>query len=250
MNKKRNFAKMALLSALLCGLASPTFVGCKDYDDDIKDLQEQNTSNKKEIDDILQKIKDGQYVQKVESVAEGIKITLGSGDVVTIKNGINGTNGTNGIDGVDGIDGVSPVLHIETIDGVDWFVDQNGVKVGEVPVPTPGEPGQPGQPGEPGQPGTPGVSGKSPYIIGEADANGLTAIGNWAVYDDEAKAWKDSGVKSVNAVDIHSAYVVEEADAFILNVWNDEKGEYESFYLPKAVNYIQSLVFSPTYSAG
>lgn len=158
--------------------------------------------------------------------------------------------GTNGIDGVDGIDGVSPVLHIETIDGVDWFVDQNGVKVGEVPVPTPGEPGQPGQPGEPGQPGTPGVSGKSPYIIGEADANGLTAIGNWAVYDDEAKAWKDSGVKAVNAVDIHSAYVVEEADAFILNVWNDEKGEYESFYLPKAVNYIQSLVFSPTYSAG
>ena len=250
MNKKRNFAKMALLGALLCGLASPTFVGCKDYDDDIKDLQEQITSNKKEIDDILQKIKDGQYVQKVESVAEGIKITLGSGDVVTIKNGINGTNGTNGIDGVDGIDGVSPVLHIETIDGVDWFVDQNGVKVGEVPVPTPGEPGQPGQPGEPGQPGTPGVSGKSPYIIGEADANGLTAIGNWAVYDDEAKAWKDSGVKAVNAVDIHSAYVVEEADAFILNVWNDEKGEYESFYLPKAVNYIQSLVFSPTYSAG
>ena len=157
MNKKRNFAKMALLGALLCGLASPTFVGCKVYDDDIKDLQEQITSNKKEIDDILQKIKDGQYVQKVESVAEGIKITLGSGDVVTIKNGINGTNGTNGIDGVDGIDGVSPVLHIETIDGVDWFVDQNGVKVGEVPVPTPGEPGQPGQPGEPGQPGTPGV---------------------------------------------------------------------------------------------
>ena len=39
MNKKRNFAKMALLSALLCGLASPTFVGCKDYDDDIKDLE-------------------------------------------------------------------------------------------------------------------------------------------------------------------------------------------------------------------
>ena len=46
MNKKRNFAKMALLSALLCGLASPTFVGCKDYDDDIKDLQEQIDANK------------------------------------------------------------------------------------------------------------------------------------------------------------------------------------------------------------
>ena len=46
MNKKRNFAKLALLGALLCGLASPTFVGCKDYDDDIKDLQEQIDANK------------------------------------------------------------------------------------------------------------------------------------------------------------------------------------------------------------
>ena len=41
MNKKRNFAKMALLSALLCGLASPTFIGCKDNDEEIKDIQEQ-----------------------------------------------------------------------------------------------------------------------------------------------------------------------------------------------------------------
>lgn len=64
------------------------------------------------------------------------------------------------------------------------------MKVGKVPVPTPGEPGQPGEPG------TPGVSGKSPYIIGEADVNGLTAIGNWAVYDDEnqmqERFWSES----------------------------------------------------------
>ena len=46
MNRKRNFAKMALLGVLLCGLASPTFVGCKDYDDDIDKLQEQIDANK------------------------------------------------------------------------------------------------------------------------------------------------------------------------------------------------------------
>ena len=40
MNKKRNFAKTALLGVLLCGLAGPTFVGCKDYDDDIDGLQD------------------------------------------------------------------------------------------------------------------------------------------------------------------------------------------------------------------
>ena len=52
MNKKRNFAKMALLGALLCGLASPTFVGCKDYDDDIKELQEQIDANKQQLAEI------------------------------------------------------------------------------------------------------------------------------------------------------------------------------------------------------
>ena len=57
MNKKRNFAKMALLSALLCGLASPTFIGCKDYDDDIKDLQEQITANKTSIDELWGKLR-------------------------------------------------------------------------------------------------------------------------------------------------------------------------------------------------
>ena len=46
MNKKRNFAKMALLSALLCGLASQTFIGCQDYDDDIKNLQKLIDANK------------------------------------------------------------------------------------------------------------------------------------------------------------------------------------------------------------
>ena len=53
---------MALLSALLCGLASPTFIGCKDYDDDIKDLQEQITANKTSIDELLGNIKEGQFV--------------------------------------------------------------------------------------------------------------------------------------------------------------------------------------------
>ena len=67
---------MALLSALLCGLASPTFIGCKDYDDDIKDLQEQITANKTSIDELLGKIKEGQFVQGVEKIANGLKVLM------------------------------------------------------------------------------------------------------------------------------------------------------------------------------
>ena len=81
---------MALLSALLCGLASPTFIGCKDYDDDIKDLQEQITANKTSIDELLGKIKEGQFVQSVEKIANGLKVTLGDGSVVEIVNGKDG----------------------------------------------------------------------------------------------------------------------------------------------------------------
>ena len=80
MNKKRNFAKMALLSALLCGLASPTFVGCKDYDDDIKDLQEQIDANKATLEQIQELVKAGAVVTKVESDnAGGIYLTLSDG---------------------------------------------------------------------------------------------------------------------------------------------------------------------------
>ncbi len=104
MNKKRNFAKMALLSALFCGLASPTFIGCKDYDDDIKDLQEQITANKTSIDELLGKIKEGQFVQNVEKITNGLKVTLGDGSVVEI---------VNGKDGVDGNDGKVPSFEIK-----------------------------------------------------------------------------------------------------------------------------------------
>ena len=98
---------MALLSALLCGLASPTFIGCKDYDDDIKDLQEQITANKTSIDELLGKIKEGQFVQGVEKIANGLKVTLGDGSVVEI------VNGKDGVDGNDGNDGKVPSFEIK-----------------------------------------------------------------------------------------------------------------------------------------
>ena len=59
MNKKRNFAKMALLGVLLCGLASPTFVGCKDYDDDIENLETKVEEIANSLKDLQAKVGDG-----------------------------------------------------------------------------------------------------------------------------------------------------------------------------------------------
>ena len=74
MNKKRNFAKTALLGVLLCGLAGPTFVGCKDYDDDIDDLQEQVNTLNKDFEELKKLVNDGKAITSVTPITGGFKI--------------------------------------------------------------------------------------------------------------------------------------------------------------------------------
>ena len=71
MNKKRNFAKMALLGVLLCGLASPTFVGCKDYDDDIDRLDQEISNVKDAIKALEDKVGSGKYVESCTPFTDG-----------------------------------------------------------------------------------------------------------------------------------------------------------------------------------
>ena len=97
MNKKGNFAKTALLCALLYGLAGPTFVGCKDYDDDIKNLQTQIDANKEALAKIKDLVDKGAVVTKVESDNEGgIFLTLSDGTKHHITKGDQGEEGTTG----------------------------------------------------------------------------------------------------------------------------------------------------------
>ena len=92
------------LSAILFGAflvtSTGTFVSCKDYDDDIDNLQAQITSNKDAIAQIQAQIKSGQWVSNVTSTANGITVTLGNGQSYNITNGKDGVNGTNGTNGL------------------------------------------------------------------------------------------------------------------------------------------------------
>ena len=105
MNKKRNFAKLALLSALLCGLASPTFVGCKDYDDDIKDLQEQVDANKTLIASIQEAIANKKFISDYVAIANGYELKFSDGSTLQILNGERGEQGLQGIQGIQGPQG-------------------------------------------------------------------------------------------------------------------------------------------------
>ncbi|MFI3298695.1 MAG: PL29 family lyase N-terminal domain-containing protein, partial [Rikenellaceae bacterium] len=93
------FLAVALLSAAVA------FVGCKDYDADINDLQGQIDGLQSQIDEINSLIESGSVITNVESISNGIKVTLSNGDSYEITNGTDGTNGTNGTNGSDGADG-------------------------------------------------------------------------------------------------------------------------------------------------
>ncbi len=148
------------LSSMLLGLlflmgASSMFTSCKDYDDDIKNLQEQIDKNAKAIDQINSLVTDGSVISEVRKVADGIEVVMANGTTYKITNGtnatvwtigddgywykdgvktdyyaigkdgangINGTNGTNGTNGKDGKDGKDGIYYVPNTETGCWDI--------------------------------------------------------------------------------------------------------------------------------
>lgn len=92
------FASAAVL------FSSVAFTGCKDYDDDINNLQSQIDANKKLIDDINNLVKGGAVITGVTKITDGnggIRITLSDNRTFDITNGANGAAGAPGAPGKD-----------------------------------------------------------------------------------------------------------------------------------------------------
>ena len=135
MNKK-------FLSALLLGAltvtSTGTLVSCKDYDDDITNLQEQIDKNAKAIKEINDLIAKGGVITGTTSVEGGVELTLSNGEKFTIKNGENGAAGKDGVAWTIGEDGF-------------WYKD--GEKTEYKALGKDGEQGPAGPAGPQGQPG-------------------------------------------------------------------------------------------------
>lgn len=84
MNK--GFLKIALLSAV-CASMPLSFTSCKDYDDDIDNLQNQINAINTSIADLKKVIEDGAIINSVEKTADGIVVntTKGSSLSPTVK---------------------------------------------------------------------------------------------------------------------------------------------------------------------
>ena len=149
MNKK-------FLSALLLGAltvtSTGTLVSCKDYDDDITNLQEQIDKNAKAIKEINDLIAKGGVITGTNSVEGGVKVTLSNGTDFLIKNGEKGADGLNGVSWTIGEDGF-------------WYKD--GKKTEYKALGKDGEKGEQGPAGPAGPQGPQGQPGQDATASGE-----------------------------------------------------------------------------------
>ena len=129
MNKK--FLSAILFGALMIG-STGTFTSCKDYDDDIKDLQGQIDANKTAIDKINDLISSGSVITGVDKTDKGVTVTLSNGNKFEL------TNGTNGNKGEDG----KPGSVVTIGENGNWFID--GVDTGKPSRGAQGEAGESG----------------------------------------------------------------------------------------------------------
>lgn len=139
--KKKFYGALVLGSVLLAG----GMVSCSDYDDDIDSLNNRVTAVEQTVKELQDKINAGAVITDVQTVENGVKVTLSDGNSFTLENGKDGAAGS-----------------VVTIgDNGNWFID--GVDTGK---PSRGEQGEPG---EPGQPGGDGTTAPSKYYIPNED---------------------------------------------------------------------------------
>ena len=199
------------LSALLFGAllvtSAGTFTSCKDYDDDINNLQEQITSNKDAIAALQKLVSEGKWVTSISPIENGFTVTMSDGT----------TQNITGINGEDGKPGTVITLDPETnnwiIDGVDTGVCAKGEKGDQGEQGPAGENGQDGAQGEQGAQGPAGEPGKnapSPSID--------PTTGCWVVYEWDATAGDYKAVKTEVYAESTKVFVVEGEGFITLNV--------------------------------
>lgn len=152
MNKK--FINGLLLATLMVGSAG-SFTSCKDYDDDINDLQGQIDKINVTLGELQEKIKSGSVITNVTSNNDGLVFTLSDGKTYTI------TNGKNGADGKPGEAGAPGTSWSIGADGY-WYKDGEKTEYKAVP-----DAGAAGSQGPAGPAGPQGPAGK--YYVPNED---------------------------------------------------------------------------------
>lgn len=193
-----------------------TFVSCKDYDDDIDELNKKVEANQTAIEELQSKINSGEWVDEVTSTADGIIVKLGNGKEYPITNGTNGTPGTAG---------VSPKIIVE--DGYVKVSHDNGTTYTNLIALSDLK-------GEQGEPGSSGSTVTPKFSVGE-DGHLYVQYG------------EDETTKTDLGLTVNGIFYVEK-DATVEIYMPKKTGAttaYDTLILPKVVGYVTSLVHNP-----
>lgn len=114
---KKNLIRVALFGALAMAI-STSFVGCKDYDDDINRIDKELTDVKSALAELKSKVDAGVYVTSIAKEGTGLKITWSDGKTSTIDT----IKGDNGQDGATGPAGAAGSVVTINDDGF-WCID-------------------------------------------------------------------------------------------------------------------------------
>ena len=207
---RKKYLSALLFGALLFASAG-TFTSCKDYDDDINNLQTQIDDVKTAIAELQSKVDGGKYVTDVAKEGDGIKITW-SDNTSSVIETIKGADGTIVTMGENG----------------NWFIDGEDTGVSYK-----GEKGEAGEQGPAGEAGEQGPAG-------EAGADGhdaqISEDGYWMVWDAEAGEYVKTKYVAGGVI------AVETVGGWNLTV-NDETGATQTIFVPSSstMGYIDVL---------
>ena len=197
---RKKYLSALLFGALLFASAG-TFTSCKDYDDDISNLQEQVDGVKADLEDLQAQISAGKWITNVAAIEGGFTVTFSDGQSFNIVNGQDGADGAAGAAG-------TPGTQITIGEDGYWYFD--GEKSEYLAVANE-------------------ETGKTnvPYVDAED--------GYWYFYNEEGEAVK-SAYKAVGA-----AYAVAANGGYNLYLPNEEGVMNDAIFLPGAAAAMTSI---------
>ena len=214
---KRKYLSALLMGALTVASVS-TMTSCKDYDDDISNLQQQIDSNAKAIKELSDLIKAGSVITSVDQITNGVKVTLSNGKTFDI---------TNGIDGAAGAPGTTWSI------SEDGFWVENGVKTEYKAI---GEKGETGPQGPQGPAGSDATAASYEYYVPNAET------GYFDIYKNGEKV-AQSNVKFVQEVNSTITAVKEDKTLTFYGVAGGE-GQNKTVVI-SLTGTLSSLSFRP-----
>ena len=199
-----------------------SLTSCKDYDDDIQNLQGQNDANKKAIESIQALINSGSVITNVEQTTNGVKVTLSNSTSFNLTNGAAGKDGAPGTAWTIGSDGY-------------WYKD--GVKTEYYALGTAGEKGDKGDQGDQGEQGEKGEDGaaaQGKYYVINAETMCLD------LYEDGVLV--KAGVVDLTEMEDDSVVAVLDGDNLVLT---NVDGSPTPIVISNSSD-LQGLVFMPS----